>query len=95
MISVMAAVHIAEREAVRDFRAVLSRLDAGDDVLIDRDGSTVSLRSTPTRGKTVAEAIAILKSRSNLPSGDTAFADDIERAMNRMRSLPSYPSPWD
>ncbi len=33
----MSVVHISEEEAVRDFAAVLAKVDAGDRVMIDRN----------------------------------------------------------
>ena len=91
----MAVVHIPEEEAVTNFRSILSRVDAGDNVIIDRNHSSLELRDLPARGKTVGEALAILKALNHQPSGDDSFADDIEDASRRMRSPSLHPSPWD
>jgi hypothetical protein len=61
----MAVIHIPEEEAVRDFGAVLVRLDAGSEVVIDRATGGVRLhRATPTHPLTFVEAIARLPKNS-------------------------------
>jgi hypothetical protein len=91
----MAVIHIPESEAVVDFRAVLRQVDSGDRIIIDRPGSTLELLAAPPRGKTVAEAISILRDRGHRASEDPESADDLQAAIDSMRSLSSRPSPWD
>jgi hypothetical protein len=91
----MAIIHIPEEQAVNDFRFVLSRIDEGNSVVIDRANSEIQLQSWPARGRTVEEALAILAERGDNAVIDDSFADDIQFAMDRMRSLPTRPSPWD
>lgn len=85
----MGVVHISEEEAIRDFAAVLAKVDAGEEVVIDRPGSAVRLeRSVPRR--TVAESIAILDA---LPGErgymDEGFARDVRelRDLHRVQEL--------
>jgi len=91
----MAVIHIPEAEAVVDFRAVLRQVVSGDRIIIDRPGSTLELLAAPSRGKTVAKAISILKDRGHRASEDPEFADDLQAAVDSIRSLPTRPSPWD
>jgi hypothetical protein len=42
-------VHISEREAVHDFPAVLRLVDAGSDVVVDREGGSVAIRPSMQR----------------------------------------------
>jgi hypothetical protein len=90
----MAVIHIPEEEAVRDFGAVLSKIDAGNSIVIDRGATTVVLESSKPM-RTIAEALEILK---NLPGEravmDEDFAADVRFAMERMRTPPRT-SPWD
>lgn len=90
----MAVIHIPEAEAVVDFRAVLRQVDSGDRIIIDRPGSTLELHTATSRGKTVSEALSILKDRKNQVA-DPAFADDLRAAVDSIRSLPTRSSAWD
>jgi hypothetical protein len=92
----MSVVHISEEEALKNFRVVLSHVDEGAEVIIDRAGGHLALVSSgPAQPFTAKEAIEVLRKRNNAPTGDDTFADDIEFAMERMRAPSNRPSPWD
>jgi hypothetical protein len=90
----MAVVHITEEEAVKDFADVLSRIDEGNAVVIERKGSQLELVLRP-RMRTVKESLAILDA---LPGErgfmDEEFARDVRKFRERHpESLDS--SKWD
>lgn len=77
----MAIVHIPEEEARKDFGAVLSRLDEGDEIVIDRaTGNVTLINSSPGRALTFAEAI------DRLPKHSEGIIDeDFERDARSFR----------
>ncbi|MDP9038916.1 MAG: hypothetical protein M3O02_06520 [Acidobacteriota bacterium] len=92
--------HISEQDAARDFAALLRRVRAGDEVVVEEDGRAVAvLRSTTEDrscagaprdikpGKTVEEIVAGLR-RWEAEHGpvrmDADFADDVEEAHRRL-----------
>jgi hypothetical protein len=90
----MSVVYIPEEEALKDFAVVLSRIDEGQRVVIDRQGSQLEL-VPKYRLRTVKEALAILDA---LPGErgvmDPEFARDVRNFRERHReSLDS--SKWD
>jgi len=67
----MSVIHISEEEAVRDFADVLSHVDEGNGVVIERKDSQLELVPRP-RMRTVKESLAILDA---LP-GERGFMDE-------------------
>ncbi|MDQ2925322.1 MAG: hypothetical protein M3R43_07195 [Acidobacteriota bacterium] len=92
----MSVINISEEEATNNFGPVLKKLTVGDTVVIDSAAGHIELLATRGRGRTVAEALEILKA---LPGErgvmDDEFAADVRFAMERTRALPDRPSPWD
>ncbi len=60
-------IHISEREAVHDFNGVLRLVDAGSDVVVDRDSGAVAI-SPARQGRPLSE-------RLRLAQGSTASID--------------------
>jgi hypothetical protein len=92
----MAVIHIPEAEAAKDLGSLMKKAALGDEIIID--GTTTSARLMPqqtSRLRTVGEALLILKERGNIATGDPGFADDLQFVVDRMRSVPTLPSPWD
>lgn len=94
----MGVLHIPEEEAVKDFGSVLSKVDDGYEVVIDRPGMSVTVRGPGMpRMRTVAEARAILEERERrgvLGVMDEEFANDVRGFRERHpESLDS--SKWD
>jgi antitoxin (DNA-binding transcriptional repressor) of toxin-antitoxin stability system len=57
----MATSRISEAEAVRDFAALLTRVRAGEEIVIESDAAPVALLrpATPFRGRLLSESIAL------------------------------------
>ncbi|HZL25928.1 MAG TPA: hypothetical protein VFC39_05305 [Acidobacteriaceae bacterium] len=94
----MAVLHISEEEAVKDFGSVLSKVDDGYEIVVDRPGPSVTIKGVglpPAR--TIAEGLAILEEREKLGVlgvMDEDFANDVRKFRERHpESLDS--SKWD
>jgi antitoxin (DNA-binding transcriptional repressor) of toxin-antitoxin stability system len=91
----MATIHISEADALRDFAALLGRVRAGAEVVID-DGASpaVVLRTvvepSPRR---LSESLRLAKEHGSTVTLDGGFARDLEAVVN------SHPeplgNPWD
>jgi antitoxin (DNA-binding transcriptional repressor) of toxin-antitoxin stability system len=81
----MSGVHIPEEEAIRDFGAVLAKVDAGDEVVIDRANVPVKVIPSRPAFRTVADALAILKARGDEGVMDEEFARDVRNFRERHR----------
>src|SRR5665213_2421656 len=79
----MSVVHISEEEAVRDFAEVLSHIDEGKEVVIERKGSRLELVPKP-RMRTVGEARAILAS---LPGERGVMDEEFARDVRNFRAV--------
>lgn len=90
----MATFHISEAEAARDFAALLARVRAGAEVVIEEDSRPVAvLRSPDPPRRRIEECIALLPEDSTLVMGED-FARDVEEAINSHRE-PLDPPSWD
>ena len=94
----MATFHFAEAEAAADFAAVMKRVRAGEEVLIQNGAETVaSIRPVKPRGRSLSESIAMAEAYSkelgNKPVMDPDFADDIEEIIRNRK--PADRSSWD
>lgn len=90
----MATFHISEAEAARDFAALLARVRAGAEVVIEEDSRPVAvLRGPDPPGRKIEECIALLPEDSTLVMGED-FARDVEEAINSHRESLDPPS-WD
>jgi antitoxin (DNA-binding transcriptional repressor) of toxin-antitoxin stability system len=91
----MAVIHISGAEAVRDFSALLTRVRAGAEVVIEDDASpAVTLRIAvehPVRR--LSESLRIAKTHSSTATLDGDFARDLASI------IASHPEPlknsWD
>jgi antitoxin (DNA-binding transcriptional repressor) of toxin-antitoxin stability system len=95
----MAVVHISETEATRDFAALLARVGAGEEVVIERAASpSVILRmAIEPRGRLLSESIALAETHANEmgyePVMDAEFAADLEEIIRNRK--PRDMSAWD
>jgi hypothetical protein len=91
----MAIIHIPE-EAAKNFGTLILRVQHGDEIVIE--GSNASVRmvmDSRPKARTGAEILELLsKLPGERPVMDDSFADDIQFAMDRMRTPPNS-SPWD
>lgn len=91
----MAVIHISEAEAARDFAALLARVRAGAEVVIDDDASpAVVLRVAAGRPvRRLSESLRLAKEHGSTVTLDGGFAADLEAVVN------SHPEPlessWD
>jgi antitoxin (DNA-binding transcriptional repressor) of toxin-antitoxin stability system len=92
----MATIHIPEAEAARDFAAVMSHVDEGSEVIIERDTRPVAVIHPPNRrpGLLLSEIIARAEARGSTVTLDGDFDRDLEDAINS-HSEPLNPPQWD
>ena len=89
-------IHMSEAEAARDFAAVLARVRAGAEIVIDgQEPIVVAVRSaTPQPGRLLSESIALAKAHGSTVTLDGNFARDLEDIINSHRE-PLTPPEWD
>ena len=89
-------IHISEADAARDFAAVLARVRAGAEIVIDgREPVVVAVRpSKPQPGRLLSESIALAEAHGSTVTLDGDFARDLEDIINSHRE-PLNPPAWD
>jgi len=93
----MATIHISADEAAREFAALLDRVRAGAEVVIE-DGLTAVavLRPPAPPRRTISESIALAEARSKElgyePLMDAGFAADLEEIIRNRK--PRDTSAW-
>jgi antitoxin (DNA-binding transcriptional repressor) of toxin-antitoxin stability system len=87
-------IHVSESEAASNFSALLARVRAGAEVIIEHDAEPVAVvhPARPVR-RTIAECIALLPEDSTATI-DPDFARDVEAAIESQRE-PLNPPVWD
>jgi len=71
-------IHISELEAAANFAALLARVRAGAEVVIERDAQPVAVLNAPTPPRrTISECMALLSADSPATI-DADFAKDVE-----------------
>ncbi|MGA3107704.1 MAG: hypothetical protein ABSD53_24740 [Terriglobales bacterium] len=94
-------IHISEAEAANDFAAVLARVRAGAEIVIDGREPVVVVRAEneraePVRGRLLSESIALAKAHEEetgkAPILDPDFAADLEEIIKnrKPREIPSW-----
>jgi antitoxin (DNA-binding transcriptional repressor) of toxin-antitoxin stability system len=87
-------IHISEAEAASDFAALLARVRAGVEVVIESGKLPVAVIHAPTPPRrTISECIALLPEDS-IAVMDADFAKDVEAAVESHRE-PLEPPSWD
>ncbi|QNI32106.1 hypothetical protein H7849_24440 [Alloacidobacterium dinghuense] len=94
----MATIHISVNEAVREFAALLDRVRAGAEVVIEDGPITVAVLKSPTPPhRTISESIALAEARTKElgcePVMDADFAADLEEIIHNRK--PRDTSAWD
>jgi antitoxin (DNA-binding transcriptional repressor) of toxin-antitoxin stability system len=90
----MATIHISATEAARDFAALLARVRAGAEVVIEDGSLTVAVLHTPAPPRrSIEECIALLPEDSPATI-DEDFARDVEEAV-AAHGEPLNPPVWD
>jgi antitoxin (DNA-binding transcriptional repressor) of toxin-antitoxin stability system len=94
----MAVTHISEAEAVRDFAALLTRVRAGEEIVIESDAAPVAiLRPAAPPPRSISESIALdqawTRELGYEPVMDADFAADMEEIIRNRK--PRDTSAWD
>ena len=90
----MESLHVSEDDAVRDLAAILKRVQAGAEVVIERDAQPLAvIRAAEPARRTISECIALLPADSTATI-DPDFAKDVEAAIAAHRE-PLEPPAWD
>jgi antitoxin (DNA-binding transcriptional repressor) of toxin-antitoxin stability system len=91
----MAVIHISEAEASRDFAALLARVRAGAEIVIDDDVSpSVVLRVAAERPlRRLSESLRMAKEHGSAAILDDGFSTDLEAVINSHPE--SLKNSWD
>jgi hypothetical protein len=90
-------IHMSEAEAASDFAAVLARVRAGAEIVIEGREPVVVVRAEPVRGRLLSECIALAKAHTEElgyePTLDPDFAADLEEIIKSRK--PREISSWE
>jgi antitoxin (DNA-binding transcriptional repressor) of toxin-antitoxin stability system len=94
----MATIRISEADAVRDFAALLTRVRAGEEIVIESDVAPVAvLRPATLPRRSISESIALAEAGSRElgyePVMDAEFAADMEEIIRNRKAADR--SAWD
>jgi hypothetical protein len=90
----MATSRISEADAARNLTAVLARLRAGEEIVIESgSGAVTVIQASPALPRTTQEILALLPKDSNATI-DEDFAADVAAAVSVHRE-PLNPPSWD
>ena len=92
-------VRITEAELARDTHAVLEKVQAGVEIVVEQDHRLVAVIKTPQGpGRKISECIALAKAYEEklgyAPVPDPDFAQDVQAAIDAHRE-PLNPPAWD
>jgi hypothetical protein len=95
MIVNMGTLHITEAELARDLHTVLTKVQEGAEVIVERDHRPVALIKSPKRsGRLVSACLASARASGSKVTLDAGFGKDVEEGI-RERSQPWNPPSWD
>ena len=91
-------LHVSEADALRDLAAILRRVQAGADVVIERDAQPLAvIRAAAPAHRRISECIAMAEAHEqesgHAPTLDSDFASDVEDIIGQRR--PRNPGTWD
>jgi antitoxin (DNA-binding transcriptional repressor) of toxin-antitoxin stability system len=91
-------LHVNEADAVRDLASILKRVQAGAEVVIERDAQPLAIiRAAAPMRRTISECIALAeaheKETGQAPVLDPDFAADIQQIVRNRK--PWNPPSWD
>jgi antitoxin (DNA-binding transcriptional repressor) of toxin-antitoxin stability system len=90
MIEAMATVRITEAELARDIHAVLAKVQAGVEVIVEQGHRPVAVIRTPHRsGRPISEILRQAKERNSTVTLDSDFGKDLEAV------IASHEQPWN
>ncbi len=95
----MEAFRITEAELARDLHSILTKVQQGAEVIVERDHRPVAVIKTPQGpGRKISECIAFAKAHEEklgyAPVPDPDFAKDLQAAIDAHRG-PLNPPSWD
>jgi antitoxin (DNA-binding transcriptional repressor) of toxin-antitoxin stability system len=91
----MGMVRITEAELARDLHAVLAKVQAGLEVIVEQDDRPVAvIKPSRSAGRSISEVVSELKARGSTATLDDDFARDIEEGIKAQRQ-PWNPPSWD
>ena len=94
MMPSMEPLHISEGDLAKDVRSILQRVEAGTEVIIERDAHPVAvIRPAELVRRKTSECIAQM-SADSAATIDPDFANDVEAAIAAHRD-PLEPPAWD
>ena len=91
-------LHVSEADAVRDLAGLLQQVQAGTEIVIERDAQPLAvIRAAAPARRTISECIALAeaheKETGNAPVLDADFAADVEKIVHNRK--PWKPATWD
>ena len=87
-------LRVSEADAVRDLAAILERVQAGTEVVIERDAQPLAvIRAAAPPRRTISECIALMPAESTATI-DSDFAKDVEAAIAAHREQLEPPA-WE
>jgi antitoxin (DNA-binding transcriptional repressor) of toxin-antitoxin stability system len=90
----MEPLHINEGDLAKDIRSILQRVEAGAEVVIERDAQPLAvIRAAAPVRRTISECISLMPADSTATI-DPDFAKDVEAAIAAHRE-PLDPPAWD
>jgi antitoxin (DNA-binding transcriptional repressor) of toxin-antitoxin stability system len=91
----MGTWHISDADLARDPYAVLTKVEEGVEVIVERDHRPVATIRTPKRsGRLISECLASARASASKVTLDEEFGKDVEEGI-RERSQPWNPPSWD
>jgi prevent-host-death family protein len=88
-------VHVTEAEAAKDFAAVMDKVRAGAEVVIEKDARPVAVVKPPEpTPRLLSESLRLIRERGSTVTLDGGFAKDVEEAIESHRE-PLDPPAWD
>lgn len=91
-------LHVSEADAVRNMAGILQHVQAGAEVVIERDAQPLAvIRAAAPVRRTISECIALAKAHeeelASAPTLDPDFAADLEDIIRNRQ--PWNPPTWD
>jgi len=88
-------IHISEAEAASDFAAVLARVRAGAEIVIEDDARPVAVvRPAEPHVRCLSESLRLAKELASTATLDEDFDRELEEVINSHRE-PMNPPAWD
>jgi antitoxin (DNA-binding transcriptional repressor) of toxin-antitoxin stability system len=88
-------IHVSEEEAAKDFVALLGRVRAGAEVVIEQDSQPIAVvHPVEPAVRRLSESLRLAREHGSTATVDADFAKDVEAAIESHRE-PLNPPEWD